>query len=132
MIVVARDTEGLRLVLDEMFERGHDLTRLRPMMQGKDKDTAARMLASATPVTLSPGYGRWAAHLLLLERMKNLGIALGDLLATEVAGLQVIEEARSAHKSKHPPCGACGAAQDNRFQTECVDCGAKFRRRGGK
>ena len=132
MIPVARDAEGVRLVLEQMLERGHDLLRLAPQMQGKDEITKARLSNMATAVTLSPGYQRWASHLMLLERMQKLGLPLGDLLAVEVTGLQVLDEARQAHRYQHPTCFACGMPQPNRFMVQCEDCGAKFQRRSAR
>ncbi len=129
MIVVARDAEGLRLVLAEMLERSYDLSRLAPQMQGKSDVHKALLLNSVAKVTLSPGYERWAQHLMLLERMHKLGLPLGELLAVEVNGLQVLADARATHRYQHPECGGCGMPQQNRFQTECVDCGMKFRRK---
>lgn len=126
MIVVARDTEGLRLVLAEIFERDHDLFRLSPELEGKSAEHTARLFARMARVTLSPGYERWARHLIYLEGLHELRIPLGELLAVEVAGLQVVAEARLRHRQKHPQCHACGLPQDNRFQTSCLDCGVKY------
>jgi hypothetical protein len=134
MIRVARDTAGLRLVLEQMLERGHDLAGLAPQLEGKSDEHKARLMGTVTKVTLSPGYQRWAEHLMLLDRMQKLGMPLhelgGGLLATEVSGLQVLAEERNKHRFRHPPCYACGVPCDNRFQRECVECGAKFQRKG--
>jgi hypothetical protein len=129
VIVVARDTEGLRIVLEQMLEREHDLLRLAPKLEGKTEAQKEFFLAQATKVTLSPGYERWAAHLMWLEQLHNVGVPYGQLLAVEVSGLSVLHQARNVHRGKHPNCGACGMPQDNRFQMECMDCGTKFRRR---
>jgi translation initiation factor IF-1 len=128
VIQVWRDTEGLRLVLGEMLEREHDLLRLSGQMQGKDPSTQARLAGMAAKVTLSPGYERWATHLMLLERQHKLSLPLGDLLAVEVTGLEILDRARLAHRYKHPNCYACGMPQNNRFMVQCEDCGAKFHR----
>jgi hypothetical protein len=130
MIVVARDMEGLRLVLAEMLEREHELFRLGPQLQDKSDEHRERVLRSVTKITLSPGYERWARHLMLLERIHKLGLPLGQLLAVEVEGMRTLDAARTAHRNKHPTCYACGMAQENRFQIECLDCGVKFRRSG--
>jgi hypothetical protein len=120
----------LRLALGQMFEREHDLFRLEPELKGKEEAHQARLMASVTRVTLSPGYEKWGQHLMLLERQHKLGLALGELLADEVTGLGILDEVRGAHRYRHPYCYACGIPQDNRFLLECVDCGAKYRRKG--
>ena len=132
VIPVARDTEGLRLVLGQMLERDHDLLRLTPQLKGKSDAEQARRLASVAKVMLSPGYERWARHVMLLERMQKLGLPLGDLLLVEVNGLQVLSEARLQHRYEHPTCFACGMPQANRYQPMCLDCGVKFNRKGQK
>ncbi len=129
MIVVARDREGIKLVLAQMLEREYDLFRLQPQLAGKSPEHTAYLLGSVARVTLSPGYERYANHLMLLERYHKLGLPLGELLATELAGLEVLDAARMEHKLKHPNCYACGMPQPNRFQTACVDCAVKYSKR---
>ena len=65
-----------------------------------------------------------------LESQHRLGLPLGELLAAEVQGLQVLDTARKLHRGKHPHCYACGMPQDNQYQSQCVDCGAKYARKG--
>ncbi len=125
----ARDRGGVALVLDEIFEREYEIFRLTPRLEGKAAAFVQRQLADVVQVTLSPGYERWARHLLLLERHHELRLPLPALLAVEVDGLVEVDAARLRQKLKHPACFACGVAQPNRFQMQCVDCGVKYGKR---
>ena len=117
MFQPARDREGVALVLDEIFEREYELFRLTPRLEGKPKDFVARQLADVVQVTLSPGYERWARHLLLLDRHHELRLPLGELLAVEVQGLMEVASARLRQKIKHPLALRVGCP--NRTASRC-------------
>lgn len=115
----------------EIFEADFDRARIARSAESASDATRERLLATVTPLTLSPGYHRYAQHLISLEAEQKAGLLLNPatLPCFEAAGLVVLAQARAAFESKHPPCGACGARQDNPFSVECNACGAKFRRR---
>ena len=117
------------MALAEIFEQ--DLDRARIMRSAGDatEATRARLLASVTPLTLSPGYHRFAAHLLQLEAEREAGLPLTGLTTWEGAGLITLKQARTAHEIKHPACGACGIRQASRFLPQCENCGVSFRRK---
>jgi hypothetical protein len=131
VIDVARDTEGLKMAFAEIFEQDFDRARIAHSAESATEETRERLLASIAPLKLSPGYHRFAYHLMQLESMQSAGVVFhaGELLQVEGAGLVCLKQARSAFSYKHPPCSACGTLQDNRFGTQCVSCGVKFQRR---
>ena len=115
----------------EIFEQDFDRARIAHSAESASNATRERLLASVSPLTLSPGYHQFCYHLMQLEAQQKVGIVLDPLtLASyEAMGLLCLSQARTAFEGKHPPCGACGARQDNRFAPECRSCGAKFNRR---
>ena len=130
-IDVARDTEGVRMALEEIFEEDYARSRLRRELEAADDATAERMEARLPRRALAWGYYRHAEHLLRLDAEKRAGIALAchDLSAVEASGLVALDRARGAFESRHPACSSCGARQQNRFGVECHSCGAKFARK---
>ncbi len=132
MIDVVRDTEGLRMAFAEIFERDFDQARILRSAESASKDTRERLLASVPPLMLSPGYHRFAYHLIGLEAEQEAGILLDPrlLAAFEAAGLRCLARARTAFKTAHPPCSACGTLQGSRFGASCEGCGVKLRRKG--
>lgn len=133
MIDVGRDAEGVRLALEELFEEDFQRRRLRRSVEGASPETLARLEKTLPARALSPGYYRWAWHLLSLESEREAGIALDParLLGAEVTGLVALGDARRSFRAKHPECTACGAQQDSKFAPQCINCGAKFRRGKG-
>jgi hypothetical protein len=131
LIDVVRDTEGLRMAFAEILEQDFDRARISRSAESASESTRERLLASVTPLMLSPGYHQFAYHLMQLEAQQKVGVAFNPLqvAAYEAAGLLCLSQARASFEGKHPPCGACGARQDNRFSPECHGCGAKFTRR---
>jgi hypothetical protein len=131
MIDVVRDTEGLSMAFAEIFEQDFDRARISRSAESATEATRERLLASVAPLTLSPGYHRFAAYLMDLESQHKIGIVFDarSMTSYEAAGLLCLSQARATFEYKHPPCSACGARQDTRFAPECNSCGAKFRRR---
>ncbi len=127
MIDVVRDTEGLRMAMAEIFEQDLDRARILRSAGDATEETRARLLASVSSLTLSPGYHRFTAHLLQLEAERDAGLPLSGLTTWEGAGLITLKQARTAHEIKHPACGACGIRQAHRFLPQCESCGVKFR-----
>jgi hypothetical protein len=132
VIDVCNDAEGVRMALEEIFEEDYVRSRIGREMEAASEETRKRMAAQVPNRTLSPGYYAFADHLLWLEseRSAGVGFAAGALAAFEVRGLVALGRARTAFDGRHPKCSCCGARQQNRFSTECLNCGAKFRRKG--
>jgi hypothetical protein len=131
VIDVWKDAEGVRIALEEIFEEDYVRSRVNREQTGASEETRERLASQVPPRTLSPGYYVFASHLLCLEEEKEVGVGFssGELTCHEVRGLVALSRARLAFKSRHPPCGTCGAHQQNRFGTECVSCGIKFQRK---
>lgn len=131
MIDVARDTEGLQIAFTEIFEQDFDRARIQRSAESASAETRARLLATVAPLTLSPGYHRFAHCLIQLEDEVRQGIGLPPATTPSFVadGLRCLALARSLFEGKHPPCSACGARQDNRYSAQCVACGVKFRRK---
>jgi hypothetical protein len=134
VIDVVRDSEGVREAIEAILEEDLHRARIQRESSGADPRTRDKMLAQLAPRTLSPGYFRFAEHLLRLDAERSAGIPFhpGDLASFEAEGLVTLCRARSAFEYRHPACGACGARQKNRFGIECNNCGTKFRRKGMK
>lgn len=132
MIDVVNDAEGVRMALEEIFEEDYVRSRIGRELEGASEQTRERMAGQVPPRTLSPGYYEFGLHLLWLEDERNAGIGFSAaaLAAFEVRGLVALGRARTAFDGRHPKCGSCGARQQNRFSTECLNCGVKFRRKG--
>ena len=132
MIDVVRDMEGMRMAFTEIFERDFDQARIARSAETASAETRERLIASVAPLKLSPGYHRYAYHLMSLEAEQEAGIALDPrlLAAFEAAGLRCLSRARNAFKSAHPPCNKCGTLQSSRFNGACEGCGVKFQRKG--
>ena len=133
-IDTVRDTEGVRIALEEIFEGDYVRFRLSREGQGADSQTRERMRWQIPKRTLSPGYYAFAEHLLLLEDQRKAGIGFDarGLAAFEAAGLVALGRARAAFEAAHPACSSCGTRQENRFGSECVGCGIKFQRKKRK
>ncbi|QNI34537.1 hypothetical protein H7849_11940 [Alloacidobacterium dinghuense] len=131
MIDVARDAEGVRKALEEIFEEDFVRARIDRESAGATPETKERMQRQIPRRTLSPGYYRVAEYLLAIDAERRAGIvfSLRDLCCWEVDGLVALDRARGAYESRHPACSACGARQDTRFNRECSNCGVKFRTR---
>jgi hypothetical protein len=132
-IDVWKDTEGVRMALEEIFEEDFARGRIHREMAQADEETAARMESRLPKRALAWGYYRYAEHLLRIDAQRRAGIAysLADLAAVEAEGLVALDRARGAFESRHPSCSACGVRQQNRFTPECHACGAKFMRKKG-
>jgi hypothetical protein len=132
VIDVARDPEGVRMALEEIFEEDFMRARIEREAAGASPETRARMESRLPARTLSPGYYRFAQHLFHLDAQRKAGIVFvcGDLAAFEVEGLLALDRARGEFERRHPACSSCGARQENRFSPECCGCGVKFRRKG--
>lgn len=132
MIDVVYDAEGVRIALEEIFEEDYVRARIGRESEGASEETRIRMANQIPPRTLSPGYYDFAAHLLFLdsEHKAGIGFSAKDLTSYEARGIVVLGRARAAFEGRHPACGSCGVRQINRFSTECVGCGIKFRRKG--
>jgi len=128
-INVWRDTEGLRMAVEEIFETDFVRSRIHREASGANPETLARMERQIPPRTLAWGYYRFAEYLLHLDAFLQAGIpiAYGNLAAVEVEGLLAVHRARAAFEGRHPACNACGLRQQNRFSRECPGCGAKFK-----
>jgi hypothetical protein len=128
---VARDMEGVRHALEEIFEEDFVRAHIDRESQGAAPETRLRMERQIPRRTLSPGYYRWAEHLLFLDSIRKAGILLGagDLTANEVQGLVALDRARVQFGYKRPTCPGCGMHQENRFGIECRGCGFKFQRK---
>lgn len=131
MIDVARDTEGIRMALEEIFEEDFVRARVERESEGASPETRERMLRQIPRRKLSPGYYVFAQHLLALDGERRAGITFRpcDLTHFEAAGFVAVVQARGGFEHRHPACTGCGARQENRFSMECVGCGAKFRRK---
>jgi ribosomal protein L37E len=130
---VARDSDGVRIALEEIFEEDFARSRIERESEGAAQETRQRMESQIPARTLSPGYYAFAEHLLLLEAWQKAGVvfAPAGLAAWEASGLVAIGRARNGFKSRHPPCSRCGAPQQNRFTAKCHACGAKFKHAEG-
>lgn len=131
MIDTVRDTEGVYKALLEMFEEDFVRQRIERSTSSARPETRERLEQGIPLRTLSPGYYRFASHLLFLETGRKLGIILdaGRLAAFEAEGLVALDRARRKFEERHPPCSRCGSLQDTAFQPECNKCGAKFIRK---
>jgi hypothetical protein len=127
-----RDSEGVRMALEELFEEDHVRARIARSLENATDETRERMLNALPPRTLSPGYYSFAFHLLGLEEQIRAGVTFAetDLAAFEVNGLIALGRARTAYRAKHPPCSACGVHQETRFSAQCCSCGVNFRKKG--
>jgi hypothetical protein len=126
-IDVWRDSEGVRMALEEIFEQDFARARLKREMEQADDETVARMELRLPGRTLARGYYRFADYLLRLDAQRRAGISfqLADLAAFEVDGLLALDLARGCFEGRHPVCSACGVRQQNRFSVECHACGTK-------
>lgn len=115
----------------EIFEQDFDRARIARSAESASAETRERLLASVTPLKLSPGYHQFCYHMMQLEAQHKVGAVLDTrtMPSFEASGLLCLSQARLAFEGKHPPCGACGARQDSRYGVECHSCGAKFTRR---
>jgi hypothetical protein len=131
VIDVARDRDGVREALDMLLEEDFARAVLDRRAPNADDDQRVRMEGALPVRVLSPGYFRWAEHLLRLDAEREAGVPLraDDLAAYEVDGLLDIQRVRAEFQRRHPVCGACGERQDNRHQARCNDCGVKFERK---
>jgi hypothetical protein len=131
VIDVVRDQEGVRMALEEIFEEDFVRSRVDQESEGANEETRERMARQIPARTLSPGYYEFALHLLRLETEAKAGIpiAAAEVANFEAAGLVALERARGGFDRRHPPCSACGAAQQNRFTPQCHACGTKFHRK---
>lgn len=132
MIDVVHDAEGVRMALEEIFEEDFARARVERIAASASPEQRERLAQSAAQRTLSPGYYRFAQHLLHLEAARDAGIVFSprDLAAFEVDGLVALLRARENFRGRHPACGSCGAPQEGRFNVECSNCGVKFQRKG--
>lgn len=130
-IDVTRDMDGLRQALGEMLERGFAQSRVSRSLDFADAAGGERIFESLPALTLSPGYYKQAEYLLWLEKCKNAGLteAMGGLTMSEADGLLAVADARAEFERNHPPCGMCGARQENPFATSCCKCNTEFVRR---
>lgn len=128
----ARDTKGLAIAIREILEEDFARGEIERQAEQASAATRARLLAQIPPRTLSPGYYRFADHLLWIEGEHRAGIILAarELAAVEAIGLRTLIRARSDFEYAHPACGGCGVRQRHRFCVECSACGIKFRRKG--
>lgn len=129
MIDVVHDAEGVRQALEAIFEEDFVRSRVDVHRSGADAATRARMEQRIPRRVLSPGYYRWAEHLLRIDAERRAGVPLGALVAFEADGMVQVDRARAAFEGRHPKCTACGLRQENRFGVECPGCGAKFRKK---
>jgi hypothetical protein len=131
MIDVWRDTEGVRIALEEMFEEDFARARLDREAEGANAETRERMEARLPKRTLASGYYRFGDHLFHLDALRRAGItfAARDLAACEIDGIIALDRSRTAFESKHPSCGGCGCRLQNRFCRDCEHCGVKFQRK---
>jgi hypothetical protein len=132
-IDVCRDTEGVRMALEEIFEQDFARARLKREMAQAADETLERMEQRLPGRTLAWGYYRFAYYLLHVDAQRSAGIPIefAGLAAFEAEGLLALDRARAGFESRHPACSACGARQQNRFSVECHACGAKFHRKKG-
>jgi hypothetical protein len=132
VIDVVRDSEGVRMALEEIFEEDYVRASLEREFAGANVETRARLESRIPARTLSPGYYRFAQHLFHLDAQRKASVvfASGDLAAFELDGLIALDRARGEFERRHPACSSCGARQPNRFAPECCECGVKFRRKG--
>jgi hypothetical protein len=131
VIDVVRDTEGVRMALEEIFEEDYARSHITREIDGASDETLQRMEARMPVRTLSPGYYAYGGHLLRLEQLQKAGIEFraGELPGFECDGLLALGRARAGFEQKHPPCGACGAHLQNRFTVKCHACGTTFKPR---
>ena len=132
MIDVVRDPQGVRMALEALFEEDFVRSRMAGNLEDKSAEQQERIERAVPRRALSPGYYRWAEHLLRLdaERKAGVGFAPGDLACFEADGLVELDRARGKFERDHPECGACKRRLEFRHQPECSGCGAKFRRKG--
>lgn len=132
MIHAERDADGVREALEALFEESFVRARIQREAAGASAETRERMEWQLPKRKLSPGYYRWAEHLLLLDEQRRAGVGFTacELAHFEASGLVQLELARAEFKSRHPSCGACGERQENRFSPQCCACGVRFRRKG--
>lgn len=126
-IQTARDAEGLKIALRELFEEAFCREAIGSMMQKADLDTRTRAEEDLPERSLSPGYYRRAEYLLDLASAIESGATYSaDVLTRDdVHGLQALRRAKHEFECDHPAC-SCGIRQHNRFVTECRSCHAKF------
>ena len=131
VIDVCRDSEGVRMALEEIFEEDYVRSRIDREFAIANAETRQRLEWQMPARTLSPGYYRFALHLLHLdsERKVGIGFSAGELAAFEADGLVALDRAHCAFEFRHPPCSACGGRQENRFSLQCCHCGVKFRKK---
>lgn len=132
MIDVGKDTVGIRLALEELFEEDLARRRIRRSAENANEETLARLYRTLPERKFSPGYYRWGYHILSLDSEREAGLLLdpAQLASIEVGGLLALTEARRAFRNRHPECTACGAQQETAFAPECWKCGSKFKQKG--
>jgi hypothetical protein len=132
VIDVVRDREGVRQAIEALLEEDLVRARIDRELPNAAPETRERMLGQIPPRRISPGYFRWAEHLLRLEAEREAGVGFSarDLAAFECDGLVALVRARAEFRNRHPPCSGCGTFQENRFSAQCCGCGVKFRRKG--
>jgi len=130
LIDVVRDREGVRMALEVLFEEDFARALLDRRSPNASDRERARMESAIPARVLSPGYFRWAEHLLRLDAEREAGIPLdaAKLTAYETDGLLDVKRMRQEFQHRHPACGSCGERLESRLQPECHQCHAKFRR----
>ncbi len=127
MLHPARDPEGLRIAFRELFKEEQAWGVMRRALARTEAANTRRALDSLPQFTIAAGYYAYADYLLWLRRMRGLGAVFEKpLLATEMAGLQVLEEELAKFDQAFPACFACGTRNASAVKV-CAGCGKELR-----
>ena len=120
---LARDGEGVKLALLDLFEESLAWTRLQSSLEAVDDDGRERLTRSLPHRAQSPGYYKLGEYLLWLhQRVSILGLPIEReidrerrglhsgirIAAFEADGLCLLSQARAEFERRHPTCGRCG------------------------
>ena len=127
-----RDQLGLKQAAFELLEEAmmaqHRRRIERQLAGGENLERALAGLRMER--TLADGYYAWAAHLFMLDSVRELGaMRPGFLDAAEIDGLAALRSARHQFAREHPPCPHCGAALYDSFAMSCETCQGQIERK---
>jgi hypothetical protein len=128
MIDVRRDFPGLRIAAAEMFIESFLRKDMDDVLSGSMRNYAIEALAKAMPArTVSLGYYRWVGYLLWLRSITALPGSGIELMGDESEGILVVNDAEREFRNRHPPCGKCGALNEESAWS-CKKCQVEFKR----
>ena len=134
-IYVAQDFAGLRIAASELLEEAFFLPeRERIERLAATAANGEAMLAKIPNFrTLSPGYYLWIGYLAeTVEPAASAGFwsPPGQMDDDEFLGLQIVKQARTRFREKHPPCGGCGKPLADASLQRCPECDFAMKQAG--